>query len=100
MAGAENKNAEAVALMRSAADLEDSTDKHPVTPGSILPAREQLADLLAETGQPAAALAEYEASLRPAPARFNSHYGAAHPADRAGKTHNAKPFPPPLPPLS
>jgi len=32
-------------------DLEDSTDKHPVTPGSILPAREQLADLLSELGQ-------------------------------------------------
>jgi hypothetical protein len=72
LARAEKKDAEALALMRSAADLEDSTDKHPVTPGSILPAREQLADLLTELGQPAAALAEYEASLRAAPARFNS----------------------------
>ena len=78
--------------MRSAADLEDSTDKHPVTPGSILPAREQLADLLAEVGQPAAALAEYEASLRAAPGRLNSYDGAARAAERAGKKQEAKAF--------
>ena len=52
LARAEGKDDEAVALLRSAADLEDTTDKHPVTPGSILPAREQLADLLAEVGRP------------------------------------------------
>jgi len=92
LARAENKNAEALALMRSAADLEDSTDKHPVTPGSILPAREQLADLLAETGQPAAAVAEYEASLRLAPARFNSYHGAAQAAERAGEKQEGKVF--------
>jgi predicted Zn-dependent protease len=78
--------------MRSAADLEDSTDKHPVTPGSILPAREQLADLLSELGQPAAALAEYETSLRSAPARLNSYDGAAKAAERAGKKQEAKAF--------
>jgi len=92
VARAEKKDAEAVALMRSAADLEDSTDKHPVTPGSILPAREQLADLLAELGQPAAALAEYETSLRSAPARLNSYDGAARAAERAGKKREAKVF--------
>ncbi|HYY51241.1 MAG TPA: hypothetical protein VE755_00145, partial [Myxococcales bacterium] len=92
LARAEKKDAEALALMRSAADLEDSTDKHPVTPGSILPAREQLADLLTELGQPAAALAEYEASLRAAPARFNSYDGAAQAAERAGKKPEAKAY--------
>ncbi len=92
LARAENKDAEALALMRSAAALEDSTDKHPVTPGSILPAREQLADLLSELGQPAAALAEYEASLRSAPARLNSYDGAARAAERAGKKREAKVF--------
>jgi hypothetical protein len=90
LARAENKDAEALALMRSAADLEDTTDKHPVTPGSILPAREQLADLLAELGQPAAALTEYETSLRSAPARLNSYDGAARAAERAGKKQEAK----------
>jgi tetratricopeptide (TPR) repeat protein len=92
LARAEKKDAEALALLRSAADLEDSTDKHPVTPGSILPAREQLADLLAELGQPAAALAEYETSLRSAPARLNSYDGAARAAERVGKKPEAKAF--------
>jgi hypothetical protein len=92
VAHAEKKDAEAVTLMRSAADLEDSTDKHPVTPGSVLPAREQLADLLAESGQPAKALVEYEASLRSAPARLNSFDGAAKAAERAGKKKEAKAF--------
>jgi hypothetical protein len=92
LARAEKKDAEALALMRSAADLEDSTDKHPVTPGSILPAREQLADLLAELGQPAAALTEYETSLRSAPGRLNSYDGAAQAAERAGKKREAKMF--------
>ncbi len=92
LARAEKKDADALALLRSAADLEDSTDKHPVTPGSILPAREQLADLLSELGQPAAALTEYEASLRSAPARLNSYDGAAHAAERAGKKQEAKAF--------
>jgi len=92
LARAEKKDAEAVALMRSAADLEDSTDKHPVTPGSILPAREQLADLLAELRQPAAALTEYEISLRSAPARLNSYGGAAQAAERAGRKQQAKVF--------
>ncbi|MFL5309141.1 MAG: hypothetical protein ACJ79H_01675 [Myxococcales bacterium] len=92
LARAEKKDAEALALLRSAADLEDTTDKHPVTPGSILPAREQLADLLAELGQPAAALTEYETSLRSAPARLNSYDGAARAAERAGKKQEAKAF--------
>ena len=92
LARAEKKDAEALALLRSAADLEDSTDKHPVTPGSILPAREQLADLLSELGQPAAALVEYEASLRSAPARFNSYQGAAQAAEHAGKKQESKVF--------
>ena len=92
LARAEKKDAEALALMRSAADLEDSADKHPVTPGSILPAREQLADLLVELGKPDAALAEYETSLRSAPGRLNSYSGAAQAADRAGKKQAAKAF--------
>src|SRR2546425_2761101 len=92
LARAEKKDAEALALLRSAVDLEDSTDKHPVTPRAILPAREQLADLLAELGQPAAALADYETSLRSAPARLNSYDGAAQAAERAGKKQEAKAF--------
>ncbi len=92
LARAERRDDEAVALLRSAADLEDSTDKHPVTPGQILPGREQLADLLYELGQPAAALAEYEASLRSAPVRFNSYDGAARAAQGAGQKQKAETF--------
>ena len=90
LARAEKKDAEAVSSLRSAADLEDTTDKHPVTPGSVLPAREQLADLLAELGKPAEALAEYETSLRTAPARLNSYSGAARAAERLGQSDKAK----------
>lgn len=81
---AEGSGEEAARLLRAAADLEDATDKHPVTPGSILPAREQLADLLLERGKPAEALREYEASLASAPARFRSLAGAAQAAEAAG----------------
>jgi tetratricopeptide (TPR) repeat protein len=92
LARAEHRDDQAVVLMRSAAELEDSSDKHPVTPGSILPAREQLADLLADLGKPAEALAEYEASLRSAPARFNSFLGAARAAEGAGQGQKAKSY--------
>jgi hypothetical protein len=89
LARAEKKDDEAVTLLRSAADLEDTTDKHPVTPGAVLPAREQLADLLAELGQPKAALAEYELSLKTAPARYNGLLGAALAAERSGAAAKA-----------
>ncbi len=77
LAFADGKREEALQLMRAAAELDDSTDKHPVTPGSLIPAREQLADLLLELSQPAEALKEFEASHRNAPNRFNGVYGAA-----------------------
>jgi tetratricopeptide (TPR) repeat protein len=90
LARAEGNDDQAVTLLRSAADLEDTSDKHPVTPGAVLPAREQLADLLADMGRPAAALAEYEASLRMAPARFRSLWGAAQAAEQAGNAAGAR----------
>jgi tetratricopeptide (TPR) repeat protein len=76
IARAEKRDDEAVALLRSAADLEDSTDKHPVTPGPVLPAREQLGDLLLELSRPREALAAYEVSNRTAPNRRNGVAGA------------------------
>lgn len=92
LARAQEQDEVAVALLRSAADLEDSADKHPVTPGSLLPAREQLADLLAELGRPEQALAEYEASLRTAPGRLNSYLGALRAAERTGDEAKARQF--------
>jgi tetratricopeptide (TPR) repeat protein len=81
LAYAEGKHDESLRLMRAAADLDDATEKHPVTPGAILPAREQLGELLLEVKQPAAALQEFETSLLSAPNRFNGIYGVA----RAGR---------------
>lgn len=84
LASAEGKKDEAVKLMTAAADLDDATEKHPVTPGAILPAREQLGEVLLEQGRGSEALAAYEASLKRAPRRLVSLYGAARAAKLAG----------------
>ena len=83
LAYAQGKQDEALLLARAAADLEEKTGKHPVTPGPVLPARELLGDMLLEAGRPGDALVEYEASLREAPGRFNSLFGAARAAERS-----------------
>ncbi len=90
LAHAEGSKDEAVRLLRAAAELEDATDKHPVTPGALLPAREQLADLLMELGDASAALAEYEGAMRMQPARYNALLGAALAAERVGNRERAK----------
>jgi tetratricopeptide (TPR) repeat protein len=78
------KTAEAIAMLRSAADLEESMDKNAVTPGAVIPAREMLAALLLKENHPQVALAEFEAVLKIAPNRFNALFGAATAADAAG----------------
>ena len=90
LAYAEGKPDESLQLMRSVADLDDATDKHPVTPGAILPAREQLGELLLELKQPSAALQEFETSLRSSPERFNGIYGAARAASLATDQKKAR----------
>ena len=90
LARAEHRNPDAERIMRAAADLDDATEKHPVTPGSLLPAREQLAALLLELGRPADAQKEYEASLTRAPRRLAGLYGAAISAQRAGRNAPAR----------
>jgi tetratricopeptide (TPR) repeat protein len=79
----------ALRWMRSAADLEDKTEKHPVTPGPVLPARELLGDLLMELNQPARALPEFESVLESSPKRFHATYGAAHSAELSGNRPKA-----------
>ena len=86
---AEGRKQEGLSIMRAAADLEDATEKHPVTPGAVLPAREQLGELLLELNQPAAARAEFEASLKRAPRRLVGLYDAAHAAKLAGDSAKA-----------
>jgi tetratricopeptide (TPR) repeat protein len=92
LAYAEGKHDEAVQILRKAADLDDATDKHPVTPGAILPAREQLGELLLELKQPQAALTEFETSFRSTPSRFNGIYGAARAAKLAGDQKRARSY--------
>jgi tetratricopeptide (TPR) repeat protein len=87
---AENKSDEALQLMQSAADLEDSTDKHPVTPAPIQPARELLGEMLLELGDPVQALKEFEISHRVEPNRFRGLYGAAKAAQESGDREKAR----------
>jgi hypothetical protein len=84
IAHAQGKNEEALKFMTTAADLEDRNEKHIVTPGRIVPARELLGELLLELKQPAQALKEFEASQQREPNRFRGYWGAARAAEAAG----------------
>jgi predicted Zn-dependent protease len=76
--------------MGAAADREEATEKHPVTPGPIIPARELLGEMLLAADQPQAALQAFEASMRVEPNRFWGLYGAARAAELAGERDKAK----------
>ncbi|HKM91154.1 MAG TPA: hypothetical protein VJX29_11110 [Candidatus Acidoferrales bacterium] len=80
---ASGKSAEAVTALRKAADEEDGIEKRPVTPGPIIPAREQLADLLLEQGHAQEALAEFETALLSSPGRRRALEGALQAAEQA-----------------
>jgi len=84
LAHVQGDDEKAVELVRAAADLEATMDKHPATPSAVLPARELLADLLLELNQPDAALAEYKEMLRTDPNRFRSILGEARAAKQSG----------------
>ena len=75
--------------MRQAAELENSTFKHPITPGELLPANELYGDMLLEMNQADAALAAYRHSMERSPGRLNSLYGAAMAAEATGDTEAA-----------
>jgi tetratricopeptide (TPR) repeat protein len=82
LAHAEDRDSDALRVMHQAADLEDSTEKKSATPGPILPAREQLGDLMLETGQADIAFEIFKDALLSSPNRFGSVYGAARAAAR------------------
>lgn len=84
IAHANNENDKAIALIQSAAELEDKIEKHPVTPGALLPANEALGNLLLDLDRPAEALEAYKASDAIWPGRYNTLLGAARAADKAG----------------
>ncbi len=83
---------EALTLMKKAADTEDSVDKHPITPGHILPARELLGDMLLKMDRPEEALTAYEESLAISANRFRSLYGAGRAAELARNMDKAKEY--------
>src|SRR5437773_2368845 len=92
VARAERRNDEAVALLRAAAEREDATEKHPVTPGPLAPARELLAEMLLEANEPVKALQEFESSMRVEPNRFRGLAGAARAAELAGDRTKARSY--------
>ena len=82
----------ALAKMRQAAKIEDSVDKHPVTPGTVLPARELYGDMLLALNRPKQAIAAYQASLKISPNRLNSLLGTGESYERLGNTLEARKY--------
>ncbi len=85
----EGKKDDAIDLLRRAADAEDTLGKHPVSPGALVPAREQLGDLLLKLDRPKEAQREFEAALKIYPGRFRGLYGAAQAAEQVGEKEKA-----------
>src|SRR4051794_7923438 len=81
---------EAVEALRKTADAEDVLGKHPVSPGALVPVREQLGGLLLELGQAKEAQKEFEAELKIYPGRFRGLLGAAQSAEKAADTESAR----------
>jgi hypothetical protein len=89
IAHGEGRSAEALQLIARAAEIEEAVDKHPVTPGPILPARELEGDLLLELNRPAEAQRAYEAALQYERNRARTLFGAARAAELAGDLSSA-----------
>ena len=87
---AQGKADEALKAMSAAADAEDKTEKAPVTPGPLAPARELYAAMLLDSGMAAEALAAFEATLKKEPHRFGATIGAARAALKAGNAAKAR----------
>lgn len=86
-------NAEkAVVLMKEAADMEDGMEKHPVTPGEVIPARELLGEMYLELNRPAEAMDAFEQNLRSRAYRVNSLYGASVAARMLGDRKKLKEY--------
>jgi len=89
---AEKRYEEAAQLMRAAAEAEDASDKHPITPGNVAPSRELLGEMLLTLNSPAQAFAEFERSLKRDPNRFRATYGAARAAEASGDREAARDY--------
>ena len=89
---AEGKHDDALKAMSAAADAEDKTEKHPVTPGVPKPARELYGVMLLERGMAKEALAAFEATLKKEPNRLGAYVGAAKAAEKAGDNAKAREY--------
>jgi len=89
---AAGKSEECVATLRAAADREDATEKHVVTPGPIVPARELLAVVLLKNGKAVEALQGFESVLTREPNRYRAIAGVMQASERAGDTKKAAAF--------
>ncbi len=87
---AEGKYDDALKAMSAAVDAEDKTEKAPVTPGPLAPARELYGFLLLDRGMAREALAAFEATMAKEPNRYNGYVGAAQAAQALGDTAKAK----------
>jgi tetratricopeptide (TPR) repeat protein len=87
---ADGKYDDALKAMSVAADAEDKTEKSPVTPGSLAPARELYGFMLLDRGMAKEALAAFDATKAKEPNRFNGYAGAAKAAQALGDTVQAK----------
>ena len=87
---AEGKHDDALMTMQAAADIEDKTEKAPVTPGPLAPARELYGHMLLERGMAKEALAAFQASQAKEPNRFHGYAGAGLAAEKLGDTAVAK----------
>jgi tetratricopeptide (TPR) repeat protein len=87
---ADSKYDDALKAMSAAADAEDNTEKSPVTPGSLAPARELYGSMLLDRGMAKEALSAFEATMAKEPNRFNGYAGAAKAAQALGDTAKAK----------
>jgi tetratricopeptide (TPR) repeat protein len=87
---AEGKTEEAIQLLRRAADAEDILGKHPVSPGALVPVREQLGSLLLAVNRAKEAGQEFQAELKIYPGRFRGLYGAALAAEQSGDKQTAQ----------
>ena len=87
---ADGKYDDALKAMSAAVDAEDKTEKAPVTPGPLAPARELHGFMLLERSMAKEALAAFEATMSKEPNRFNGYVGAAKAAQALGDTAKAK----------
>jgi tetratricopeptide (TPR) repeat protein len=89
---AEGKRDDALKAMSAAADSEDKTEKHPVTPGVPRPARELYGVMLLESGNAKEALAAFEATIKKEPNRLGAYVGAAKAAEKSGESAKAQEY--------